>query len=472
MPAEGIIPLGDSGLRRNCLGFWEVFAQSIANIAPTATPALVVPLAFAAVGNLSWAAYTFVTIALLLVAYQINQFAKRSASPGSLYINVGQGMGATWGVITGWSQVIAYVVIGASVVAGAANYVGVLVHYAVKGYDVPLTVVAIILVAVAAWYIAYRDIKLSTQVMLVMEFISVSLILVLALAFFIKGGHLIDKAQFRLAGFNPRGIPQGLVLAVFSFVGFESASALGHEAKDPLKTIPRAIPLSLVTVGAFFVLMSYVLVFAFQGQPASLDKSNAPLTVLAQVAGIPAFGVLIAAGALMSFFACAIACINAGARVLFAMSRHGLFHSSAGGAHKTHATPHVAVNISGVVVLLAPLLMYLDHIGLLDIYGYLASVGTFGVLVAYVLVSIAAPMYLRKRNESSIWVVLACIGSIILMAVPFVGSLYPIPAPPYNYLPYVFLVLLAVGVARFAYLRYSQPNVIRAIQDDLIAETT
>jgi len=217
--------------------------------------------------------------------------------------------------------------------------------------------------------------------------------------------------------------------------------------------------------------MSYVLVFAFQGQPA-LDKSNAPLTVLAQVAGIPAFGVLIAAGALMSFFACAIACINAGARVLFAMSRHGLFHSSAGGAHKTHATPHVAVNISGVVVLLAPLLMYLDHIGLLDIYGYLASVGTFGVLVAYVLVSIAAPMYLRKRNESSIWVLLACIGSIILMAVPFVGSLYPIPAPPYNYLPYVFLVLLAVGVARFAYLRYSQPNVIRAIQEDLIAETT
>jgi len=113
MPAEGIIPLGDSGLRRDCLGFWEVFAQSIANIAPTGTPALVVPLAFAATGHLTWAAYTFATIALLLVAFQINQFAKRSATPGSLYIYVGQGMGATWGVITGWSQVIAYVVIGA-----------------------------------------------------------------------------------------------------------------------------------------------------------------------------------------------------------------------------------------------------------------------------------------------------------------------------------------------------------------------
>src|ERR1700694_2956343 len=455
MPLEGIIPASDSGLRRNCLGFWEVFAQSIANIAPTATPALIVPLAFAATGNLTWASYSFATIALLLVSYQINQFAKRSSSPGSLYVYVGQGMGPAWGVITGWSQVIAYVVIGASVVAGAANYIGVLAHFAIKGFDVPLTIGGIILVAVVAWYVAYRDIKLSTQVMLVMELISVTLILILGVVFLLKSGHIFDKAQFSLAGFNPKGIPQGLVLAIFSYVGFESATALGHEAKDALKTIPRAIPLSLITVGAFFVFMSYVLVLAFQGQPTPLDKSNAPLTVLAQLAGIPAFAVL-----------------TAGARVLFSMSRHGLFHSSVGGAHKTHATPHVAVNLAGLVVLLAPLLMYLDHIALLDIYGYLAYIVTFGVLFAYVLVSLAAPMYLRKKNQFSMRVLLACVGSIALMAVPIVGSLYPLPAPPYSYLPYIFLLLLAVGVARFAYVSVRQPKVIRALQDELLAETS
>ncbi|MDQ6780249.1 MAG: APC family permease, partial [Candidatus Eremiobacteraeota bacterium] len=408
--------------------------------------------------------------ALLLVTFQINQFARRSASPGSLYRYVGQGLGPSWGVITGWSQVIAYVVIGGSVVAGAANYIGVLVHFVVKGYDEPLTVASIILVALAAWCIAYRDIKLSTRVMLVMEFISVALILVLAVGFFIKAGHLIDRAQFSLAGFNPKGIPQGIILAIFSYVGFESATALGHEAKDPLRTIPRAIPLSLITIGAFFVLMSYVLVFAFAGQTPSLDKSNAPLSVLAHIEGLDAFAVLIAIGAIMSFFACAIACINAGARVLFAMSRHGLFYAAAGDAHKTHATPHVAVNISGGVVLLAPLLMYLDHIALLDIYGYLASVGTFGVLFAYVLIAIAAPVYLRKRHESRPLVVLAAIASLVLMAIPLIGSFVPTPAPPYNYLPYVFILVLAVGLVRFAYLRVSRPAVIRAIQDDLIAE--
>ncbi len=472
MLKEGIIPLSDSGLRRDCLGFWEVFAQSVANIAPTATPALVVPLAFAAVGNATWACYTFATVALLLVTSQINQFAKRSASPGSLYIYVGQGMGPTWAVITGWSQVIAYVVIGASVVAGGANYVGVLAHYLFSGHDAAVTIVGMLLVALAAWYIAYCDIKLSTQVMLLLELISVALILILGVVYFFKAGHVVDTAQLKLANFNAKGIPQGLVLAVFSFVGFESASALGHEAKDPLKTIPRAIPLSVVTIGAFFVLMSYVIIFAFQGLSPSLDKSNAPLSVLARLDGIPSFGVAIAVGALLSFFACTIACINAGARVLFAMSRHGLFHASAAGAHSKHATPHIAVHFCGIVVLIAPLIMFFDHIALLDIYGYLAAVGTFGVLFAYVLISIAAPLFLRKKNELGVWHVLTAVGSIVLLAVPIVGSLYPIPPSPYNYLPYLFLVLLAVGLVRFAYLRFSTPSVIKAIADDLITETT
>src|SRR5579863_7995378 len=110
-------------LRRDCLSVWEVTAQSVANISPTATPALVVPVVFAIAGNGTWLAYVFSTLALILVTLCINQFARRSASPGSLYTFVAKGLGPTWGVITGWSLVIAYLVIGGSVLAALANYV-------------------------------------------------------------------------------------------------------------------------------------------------------------------------------------------------------------------------------------------------------------------------------------------------------------------------------------------------------------
>ena len=51
-----------SGLKPDCLSPIEVLGQSIANIAPSATPALVIPLVFATAGNGTWLAYAFGTI--------------------------------------------------------------------------------------------------------------------------------------------------------------------------------------------------------------------------------------------------------------------------------------------------------------------------------------------------------------------------------------------------------------------------
>jgi len=471
MPFESIEAVGDSGLRRNVLSFWEVVAQSVANIAPSATPALVVPLVYASAGNATWLYYVFATIALLLVAYNVNQFARRSASPGSLYLFVSQGLGSTWGVITGWSAIIAYLVIGGSVLAGLANYVDVLAHIAgISSLDLPLGVASMLLAGLGAWYIAYSDIKLSTQFMLFIEFASVTLIVVLALAYFIKSRHIFDHDQLALTGFSATGLRQGLVLAIFSYVGFESATALGHEAKNPLQVIPRAVFLTVIAVGALFIFSSYTLVLAFRGVQPPLDQSNAPLSVLANLAGIPFFGTLIAIGAVISFFACSLACINAGSRVLFAMSRHGLFHSSAGDTHGANATPHVAVTFAALAVALVPLVLFVRHTALMDIFGDLGQIGTLAVLFAYVLVSIAAPVYLKRRGESSATAVAVSALSVLALAAPIYSSFFPPPSP--WYLPYIFLALLALGVARFAYLRVRKPEMIREIEADLLTETT
>lgn len=470
MIKEGLLPVPQSQLRRDCLSFIEVVAQSVANIAPSATPALIIPAVFAITGNGLWLTYAFSTLALLFVTYHINQFAKRSASPGALYTFVALGMGPIWGVISGWSLVIAYLITGGATLCGAANYVGVLVH-ALSGVNVGIAVTVVVMIAVAlgAWYLAYKDIELSTKFMLGLEFFSVGIVLVLALAFYAKTGRVIDSAQFSLGGTSAKGMLQGLVLAFFSFVGFESATALGHEARNPLRTIPRSVLVTVIAVGAFFTFMSYTLVNAFQGQAQPLGQSNAPLNVLSHLAGFPFLGTLFAAGATVGFFACALACINAGARVIFAMSKHGLVHASAAQTHEVHATPYVAVTLAAAVVLLAPLALILSHTALLDAFGYLGSVATFGFLFAYILVSIGSPMFLRRRGELSDTSVLMAVLAIAMLAIATIGSVYPVPAAPYNILPYIFLVLLAIGLARFAYLCRKRPETVRAIQIDLVS---
>src|ERR1700760_2832061 len=114
------------GLRRRCLSFPEVLGQSIAGISPTSTSVLVVALVFASAGNGTWLVYLLATIGLLLVGLQINQFGKRSASPGAFFVYVGQALGPSVGFICGWSLLLAYILSSAAALCAAVNFTSVL----------------------------------------------------------------------------------------------------------------------------------------------------------------------------------------------------------------------------------------------------------------------------------------------------------------------------------------------------------
>ncbi len=72
------------------------------------------------------------------------------------------------------------------------------------------------------------------------------------------------------------GLREGIVLALFSFVGFESATALGSEARDPLKTIPRAVILTSILGGVFFMICAFVEVLGLRmsGQDLGLQRRS------------------------------------------------------------------------------------------------------------------------------------------------------------------------------------------------------
>jgi amino acid transporter len=181
------------GLKSKALGPLETFAQSVANIAPSGTPTVVIPLVFALAAGGTWFAYLFATIAIFLVAWNIRQFAKDSASPGSFYIYIVKGLGNRFGVVAGWILLIAYLACASSVTGGFTNYFNVLLDYFGLGHAsyllLTLAVVAI------AWYVAYKDIKLSTRLMLIFEGVSVFLILVLLAITLWSHGFKLDYDQ-------------------------------------------------------------------------------------------------------------------------------------------------------------------------------------------------------------------------------------------------------------------------------------
>jgi amino acid transporter len=225
---------------------------------------------------------------------------------------------------------------------------------------------------------------------------------------------------------------------------------LGSEARNPLKTIPRAVIQSAILAGVFFIVCAYAEVLGFHTVGQDLGASQAPMYVLAQVGGIPVLGLLIDIGVLVSMLAGTLACITAAARVLMLMAHHGLAHDSLQATHAKNQTPSRAVIITGAAALLPVAVLAARGASGLDVYGWLGSLATYGFIVAYALVCLALPRYLRDHKvfRPGAQIVPWLAGAAMLLAL--VGNLYPVPEGPYGKLPYVYLAYLMAGLLWFA----------------------
>jgi amino acid transporter len=437
-----------TGLRPNILSPMETLAQSISTIAPTTSPTMTVPLVFALAGNGTWLAYLFATCAMLLMALCISRFARYTSCSGSLYTYATSSLPPGISGIAGWALLLAYIATGASVAGGFINYTNVFM-LSIFGRPAPTVLLAILCVGVST-AIAYRDVQVSARLMLWIEATSVTLITtVLALLLWRNGLH-IDHAQLHLHGVTSSGVRLGVVLAIFSFVGFESATTLGAEARNPLRTIPRAVIQSAIFCGLFFILCAYLETLGMATAHENLGTSTAPLRVLSNLAGVPLLGPLIDFGALVSMFACTLACITAAARVLMRMAHNGLVHSKLGTAHIKNATPGSAVLLTGLFTLLPVGVLTFRGVSGSDIYGWLGSLAVYGFLTAYGLAAVALPVYLKRNHHLTTSTFALSIAATLATLLALAGTLYPVPDRPYNWLPYVYLAYILCGIAWFA----------------------
>jgi amino acid transporter len=437
----------DYGLRRGILSPLETLAQSVSTVAPTTTPAATIPLVCALAGDGTWLAYVLATVAIFLVALCIARYARHSSSPGSLYTYASMTLPRWLSATVAWSLLLAYVATGSSVIGGFYHYANVLLRDA-TGHVFSAVLLSLLVTGVSIW-IAYRDVKISARLMLWIEAASVSVIVVVvALVLFRHGWHL-DGDQLHLRGMTGSGLRLGLVLALFSFVGFESATTLGAEARDPLKTIPRAVIQSSVLAGAFFTICAYAEVMGFHSVGEDLGASQAPMYVLARVGGVPVLGLLIDIGALVSLFAGTLACITAAARVLLRMAHDGLAHESLCATHARNHTPSRAVVITGIAAVLPVAVLAYRGASGLDVYGWMGSLATYGFIVAYALVCVGLPRYLRQYRVFSRGAQIVPWLAAVAMLLALLGNLYPVPEGPYGKLPYIYLAYLIAGLGWF-----------------------
>src|SRR5271168_2232136 len=220
-------------LRPGVLGLVEIVGQSLAAIAPTLTPALNISVVAGLAGVGCWVSYFIGTLGVVIVAASVGVLAARHPEAGSYFVYIGRSFGPFAGALAGWSMISAYMFTAVAVALSFAIFLDdFLSAFGVKLNMLPTTLLMLVFVATVT-YAAYRDIKLSSRVGLILEIISVGIMVVITGFIIHVKGTAIDLAQLKIASFHYGGVFSALPFVIFSFVGFESSATLAKESANP-----------------------------------------------------------------------------------------------------------------------------------------------------------------------------------------------------------------------------------------------
>jgi amino acid transporter len=257
----------------------------------------------------------------LLVGETLVLFRQLPGSANGIAGYVGAGLGARFGAVASWALLLGY---GATLL-GCFVFFGMFLEQLALHLGLPLPrLLAYLLGALGCLELARRDAQLSTRTMLVTESVSALIILSLTAAVVWKGWGAPDLAAINPLRDTTAEVRSGLMVAVLSFIGFESAANLGGEALQPERAIPRSIRTAVLVAGVLFMVWGAFLPEGLAWLPAATRQGLDPLSALADRLGIPGAGLWIKLGAVLCLFGTCIGALPALARLLFGLAEQRL----------------------------------------------------------------------------------------------------------------------------------------------------
>jgi amino acid transporter len=457
------------------LGLPQVVFQGITHIAPSINVVFTFPVIAAKAGPDMPISFLLTTIVCLFIGNTVSQFSKYMPSSGGYYSFATRGLGARSGFMTTWSYLI-YDILGP---AGAIGFLGYLASSTLQmasGVDVPWWILALATFGIV-WVLTHFGIRLSMRTTAIFGGLEILIMLALAITFLAHPGHGSSYTAPLVPHNAPNhfeGILAGMVFSVLALSGFEAPAPLAQETKRPGKFISRAIMLSLILIGIFYVFTSYASSIGWgTGNMAAFASNANPYYALGHsLWGAGWWFVFIAI--INSAVGCGLACTNAASRVSYTMGQAGTLPAAFGRIHPKHRTPTFAIAVQQSIGIVAILL-----VGLLlapaDIFGFLGTITTLAVIDLYIMANIALTAYIRREHAADYnpWrhLVIPGIGTLALLPVLWT-TVYPVPSWPYNLTPYLFIAALLAGAGYMIWRERRNPGILQRGATMLVGRST
>ncbi len=388
-------------LRKNSLGVGAITFMVVSAAAPLTGAGGGIPPSML-FGNGAGIAGSFAIVTLILLAFSVGYVAmsRHVKNAGAFYAFAAQGLGGRAGGAAAMIAILSY----NAMQVGLMGLLGAVASgtFAAWGLDWPWyvwTYIAIALVAV----LGYRQVDLSAKVLMLLVLAEFAIVVFLNLSILFKGG----AAGLNLQPFTwsqiTSGTPSiGFLFCFAGFIGFEATTIYSEEARNPSVTVPRATFISVLAIGIFYTITSWLMTMGIgvdqllptlQGMP---DPSGFLFMLGETYIGsflTQVMGVLF----MTSIFAAVLAFHNAVARYKFVAGREGILPDAVGFTHARHQSPHigsVAQTIIAVVVVGLFVVQGLDPV--LNLFVWMTQVGTLGILGLMALTSFAVIAYFMK----------------------------------------------------------------------------
>ncbi len=336
-------------------------------------------LAFQAAGPGAIVTFGLNGVVSLFTALSYAELASAIPEAGGGYSFVRRAMPRWAGFLAGWMLWFAYTVACALYARGFASYsLEVLHRYVPDVHHIMLTLGQRPAEAVLVLFIVGSFVGLNyagAKVTGVAEnVITVAKIVVLAIFIYFGLQVVAEDPTTSIAAFKPM-FPNGfwavitaMGLTFIAFEGYDLIATVSEEIKDPERNIPKAIFISLGGAVLIYLLIIFVSLGAIRIPDQEgwrfLGEHGETAVVQAAASFMPFVGVvLIVTGGLLSTMSALNATVLASSRVAFSMGRDGMLPKIMGSIHATRQTPHVAVVVTGVVLLVVAISFPIEQVG-------------------------------------------------------------------------------------------------------------
>jgi amino acid transporter len=424
---------GETGqLHRGALSLTGAVMQGVTHIAPTAGVILILQAEVATIGLATPFAFVLGIVLMLLVGVSLAQLARYLPSAGGLYTYISRALDGRVGWFGGWMNML-YDPFGTAIDLAALGFVFNAALVANYGVNFPWWATFIIAGALVT-FVIYRGIEITGRTQVILGGLEILILLAVSVqALFSPGAGGVTAAPF-----NPANATKGsdlfvaVILAVFTFTGFESTAPLAEETANPRRTVPKAMLISLGIVGVFVIFCLWAMMIGWGTSHLSsmITYTGNPVFQVAHRLWGPAW-VLLLLAIVNSLLSVSIATSTSATRVMYAMGRNGALPRWFGHIDRRFGTPRNA--IAAQTILTAGLGLGLGFaMGPFNEFLMIGVAITVGLALLYILSCLGVVrFFLTEQRRAFNPLLHLVIPLVAAITVGFVLYHNVIPVPPY-----------------------------------------